>query len=401
MSGFDLKRRIIQQCLLPEVLCLVLVLSFLSGSAAGCDRPVLDSTRQNASEIPEIRLGGPALGTTYNIRIRLDPDSPAAIRISQTPDISAILEKDIQTEIEQINAAMSNWHATSEISRFNNAGSDPFPISNDFALVVREARRIYKLSGGAFDPARDSLFALWGFGGGQNSDQATRTPPDDAAIAAVQKTSGMARLKLSGSDRGHRLKKTAPELRLNLSAIAKGHAVDRVFTLLENHALLTAASEKTKNHSEQKPAIMVEIGGEVRVGRIINERKWQLGIERPEYTGRRRAISRVTQLEQIAMATSGDYRNYFVDDADGTRYSHILDPRTGRPETTGVAQATVIGPSCMTADALATTLLVLGEAAGLKLIESQPEYEALLLIAQPDQSFRAAATEGMRRWMRE
>ncbi|MEQ9365202.1 MAG: FAD:protein FMN transferase, partial [Leptospirales bacterium] len=216
-------------------------------------------------------------------------------------------------------------------------------------------------------------------------------------------------------------------LRLNLSAIAKGYAVDRIFALHVHHPLQQATpdsgSAPTKTTEARTgavpppgapaagsgaaargavPAVMVEIGGEVRVGRTIGGRPWRLGIERPVYEqgGGQRAIFRVTELENTAMATSGDYRNYFVSTDDGARYSHILDPRTGRPEATGVAQATVIGPDCMRADALATTLLVLGEAAGLEMIASESGYEALLLIAEPDRSFRTAMSAGMARWLR-
>ncbi|MCR9145410.1 MAG: FAD:protein FMN transferase [bacterium] len=375
---------------------LLLCVSMALVLAGYCDRPVGSGSAGAAADIPEIRLGGAALGTTYNIRIRLDPEGVAARRVAGQDDVAATLEREVQSAIDAMNAAMSNWHPESEISRFNRGGTRAVQISNDFARVVQEAARIHRLSGGAFDPARDTLFALWGFGGGQqagDSEQARRRLPTPDEIEATLRTSGMQRVQLRGTS----LRKTAPELRLNLSAIAKGFAVDIVFRLLERHPLLMA--------DETPPALMVEIGGEVRVGRIIAGRPWRLGVERPRYAADgendgRRSIFRVAELERTAMATSGDYRNYFVSGEDGVRYSHILDPRSGRPETTGVAQATVIGPDCMTADALATTLLVLGEEAGLKLIASISEYEALLLIATSENEFRTAMSAGMSRWLR-
>ncbi len=392
--------------------------AILLGTLNACGRPesesVADSTTDSgagAPEIPEIRLSGPAFGTTYNIRIRLDPDGPAARRLeSEVPNAGALLEQAVHAEIERTNAAMSNWHAESEISRFNQGSNTiAMPISEDFARVLTEAFRIHRISGGAFDPARDQLFALWGFGGGQSQagPGKARPAPDEATIQAVLQTSGMQHLRLNG----RRLRKTRPELQLNLSAIAKGYAVDRVFALLQKHPLLKAdqSAPKTQAQSGSQakgkqagPAVMVEIGGEVRVGRIVDEsRPWRLGVERPQYdAGGGRSIYRIAELEHAAMATSGDYRNYFRDDQDDTLYSHIMDPRSGRPTATGVAQATVIGSDCMTADALATTLLVLGEDQGLALIESQPEYEALLLLGQPDGSFRAAQSSGMQRWLR-
>ena len=394
-----------------------ILFGILLGTLSGCDRPDTESAADQpdagAPDIPEIRLSGPAFGTTYNIRIRLDPDGAAARRIDdEVPNAGALLEKAIQAEIENINAAMSNWHNTSEISRFNErSNTEAMTISEDFARVLVEAFRIHRISGGAFDPARDSLFALWGFGGGQNptGPGKTRPAPDEAAIQATLQTSGMQHLKLNG----RRLRKTRPELRLNLSAIAKGHAVDRVFALVQKHPLLNADQSASNGIQAQSdspatgqtpgPAVMVEIGGEVRVGRIVDEDKpWRLGVERPQYdSGGGRSLYRIAELEHTAMATSGDYRNYFRDNQDDTLYSHIMDPRSGRPTATGVAQATVIGPNCMTADALATTLLVLGADRGLKLIESQPEYEALLLLGQPDGSFRAAQSSGMQRWLRD
>ena len=378
-------------------------------SVTACDRPAQSAddgdTTQSADarqvqEIPEIRLGGPALGTTYNIRIRLEPDSAAAARLAENTNITALLERDIQREFAAINAAMSNWQADSEISRFNQSRSTaPVQISPPFMRVLREAQRVHQISGGAFDPAKDTLFALWGFGGGQTAPgDATSEPthppaaPTDAEIAAVQSSSGMARLKIFA--RRNQIQKTAPELRLNLSAIAKGDAVDRIFHLIEQHKLLR--DESQSGHGG-RPAVMVEVGGEVRVGRTAGGRAWQLGIERPEYTAGRRSLYKVAELENRSMATSGDYRNYYT--LGGVRYTHILDPRTGRPEKTGVAQATVIGPECMTADALATTLLVLGEKDGLRLLETQAGYEALLLVAEGD-GFRAAATPGMAAYLR-
>src|SRR5690606_35381112 len=128
-------------------------------------------------------------------------------------------------------------------------------------------------------------------------------------------------------------------------------------------------------------SFMVEVGGEIRVGRRRPDgARWRIAIERPMYSAAntKRRMQHILNVENTAVATSGDYRNFF--ESQGRRYSHILDPRTGRPVTTGIVSATVVGPSCALADGLATTLLVLSPTEGLQLLRKFPAYHALLMV---------------------
>ena len=295
------------------------------------------------------------MGTTYTVRL-----FPAN-------GVPAELKQEIDKELQHVNDLMSNWQKDSEISRFNaSRDTAPFPLSPETATVMEAALQVWKLSGGAFDPTIGGLIQIWGFG----TKQKVRRPTDEE-IGKVKSQSGFDKVALKDG----KLTKSMPGITVNLSAIAKGYGVDRVYELLQK-----------KGYS----SLLVEIGGEVRVGESRNGKRWKIAVEKPNYEGERE-IHRVLELEGLAMATSGDYRNFFEE--DGKRYSHILDPRTGFPVEKDVVSATVVGPNCMMVDALATTMLVLGAQAGLELVESLPGYEALLITEKDERT-----TKGMRQW---
>ena len=193
-------------------------------------------------------------------------------------------------------------------------------------------------------------------------------------------------------DCGLRIKQNAA--RLDVSALAKGYIVDKIYEFL---------------NTSGRPIAMVEIGGEVRVGGARHlpapckaetgntdacqqSYAWRLGIEEPRY-GPGRSLYRKVALMDQAMATSGDYRNFKTHPDDPNRIqSHIIDPRSGRPTTSRVRSATVIGPDCMQADALATSLLVLGEKDGLRLLQSYPQYAAFLILGDSPGQFSTRQT---------
>ncbi len=241
--------------------------------------------------------------------------------------------------VDAVDTAMSTYQDDSELSRFNRHGTEPFEVSDSMIEVVSEAQRIAELSSGAFDITVGPLVDAWGFGPDPGGD-----PPDADTIAVLLADNGFRRLDVDPEQRT--LQKENAAIRCDLSAIAKGYAVDRVALGLTDLGLVD---------------FMVEIGGEVRaVGRNAVGEAWRIGIERPE-AGSRGMWSAVA-LADAAMATSGDYRNYY--EKDGVRISHTIDPRTGRPVTHRLASVRVIHPSCMTADALATAISVLGPEEG-------------------------------------
>ncbi len=316
-------------------------------------------------------IRGRTMGTSYQVRIARENEKLDEQQLRGL----------IQGRLDALDLALSNWKPDSEISRFNASRSmRPFRFAYPPAgEIIGDALEIARLTGGAFDPTVGGLVELWGFG-------ARKRKPDDglpdaAAIRRVLKRTGYRRLRLNGAS----VRKNHPELTLNLSAIAKGYGADLVFEAL-----------KKAGHA----AVMVEIGGEVRVGRPpAGRRNWRIGIEAPDYgRGGRRAYA-VAYLNNRALATSGDYRNYFK--VGERRFSHIIDPRTGHPSRAGVVSATIVGPKCGRADGLATALLVMDVRRGLRLIESLPGYEALLLVRdiEAKNGMREYRTSGMGRYL--
>lgn len=300
-------------------LCYLLVL-------AGCD------------SAPEpTKFSGQTMGTRYNVTLV----APLTGR-----DISAV-EAAIETALADVNARFSNWDSGSEVSRFNAQGSDEVvSISKPFGALLEIANQVHVASEGRFDVTLAPLIELWGFG----ATSAAKAVPDEDAIQGAMAQVGQGRL-LSYDASASRLKKHRPDVTLNLSAIAKGAGVDEV-----------AAALAALGHENY----MVEIGGELLVrGAGPRGAAWRIGLERPDAAGR--LVERVLEITDTAVATSGDYRNYF--ERDGVRYSHILDPTTGRPVVHDTASVTVLADTVTLADAWATALLVLGSQRGTPVAE--------------------------------
>ncbi|EIC23353.1 FAD:protein FMN transferase [Thiorhodovibrio frisius] len=284
-----------------------------------------------------LELQGRTMGTTYSVQLANPP-----------PDIDpAALQQSIADELARINAQMSTYDPDSSLSRFNQSGSTHwFAVPPELAQVVAEARRISRLSDGAFDVTVGRLVNLWGFGPEFHPDRI----PTPEAIAKTLAVTGYHKLAVRADPPA--LCKTQPELYVDLSAIAKGYAVDRLAEVLAERGF---------------GDYLVEVGGELRAAGQHPERPWRVAIERPESSTR--AVFRVVRLNDIAMATSGDYRNFF--EQDGKLYSHTINPHRGRPVDHLLASVSVLDESCMRADALATGLLVLGPEDGLALAEQQ------------------------------
>ena len=200
----------------------------------------------------------------------------------------------------------------------------------------------------------DPLVRLWQFGPRANESttpKETKRIPDDEEINTALRLVGFSQIESRADPPA--VRKGRAQMRVDLSGIAKGHGVDRVARLLEGHGF--------GNY-------MVEIGGEIRTaGHNLAGEPWRIGIESP--TSAARAIDSVVAMGTRSMATSGGYRNYF--ELGGVRYSHLLDPRNGRPITHRLASVTVLAATCAEADALATGLMVLGPEAGYDLAQSQ------------------------------
>ena len=305
------------------------------------------------------------MGTTFQIKY-VPPDGLTA---------TTVLKVGVDSVLSEVNRQMSTYIPDSEISWFNRSEStEPISVSKEFYYVVNRALYWSRKSDGAFDITVFPLLYLWGFGPGQTGmpDQF----PDSSSIKKRLSHVGYEKIRTEESS----IVKLDPYISIDLNAIAKGFGVDAVFDYL-----------KSQNISD----MMVEIGGEVRVkGQNSQGKLWTIAIERPKLSAdAREGFDWVIDLDNQAMATSGDYRSYF--EMDGNIYSHEIDPRTGYPSRTGVASATVIAPNCTDADALATALMLMPITDGLKLVESIPKTEAFIIIRQPEDRFTYRQSSGI------
>lgn len=318
----------------------------------------IDHNRSDPS-FHSLSTQGKTMGTTWSIRVFVDDPSWDQDH----------LNKRVQTKLDQIDRLMSTYKPDSELSRFNQwKSTEWFPISQDMAFVLERALEIAQKSEGAFDITVGPLVNLWKFG----PDKSPLTElPSDEKIQEVRKKIGYQKLEIQKGDHPS-LRKFHPDLYVDLSAIAKGYAVDQVAAVLK----------KENIHN-----FMVEVGGEIRCeGKKYptsgqNESSfWILGIEEPRFSGSDQSIvlNRTVSLSGRSLATSGDYRNYRQ--IGQTRFSHLIDPRTGRPVELLSARETeenkrrlgsvsVILDSCMDADAWATAFFVLGPEKGLEIAD--------------------------------
>ncbi len=290
-----------------------------------------------ARQAPSARLEGGTMGTRYHITLVNPP------RATGTRALQAAVER----LLESVNDSMSTYREDSEIARVSRSPPDrDIALSPDFATVLAAALRVGELSGGAFDVTVGPLVELWGFG----PERGERRVPDQASVERARRQVGYRALLLDR--RASSLAKRAPRS-LDFSALAKGYAVDRVAALLERRGI---------------GDYLVEIGGDLRVaGHSPRGTAWALAIERPELLGGE-PMARIA-LRDGAVATSGDYRNFF--ERDGKRYSHIIDPRSGYPVPRELVSVTVVAASAMLADAWATALLVLGPERALEVAERE------------------------------
>ncbi|MEZ4333286.1 MAG: FAD:protein FMN transferase [Myxococcota bacterium] len=291
-------------------------------------------------------LDGDTMGTTWEVRIA-GPDLDEALREQARAEIDK--------RLAEIDLWFSTWRPDSEIARFNaSRDHEPFPVSSPTAELVAYAVELCKWSGGAFDVTVAPLVARWGFGHGARLDD----PPSEAEIQDYLDHTGAEIIHVGRGNpkSGGFLHKMDPHVEIDLSAIAPGYAADHVAV-----GLFALGRED----------FLVEIGGEIfAAGQRPDGRPWRVAIEEPadEPTDGAHRIHAVVELSNQGLATSGDYRAYYLE--DGRRMSHTIDPRTGRPIESGVASATVIAPTAAQADGFATAVMVLGAKEGLALAEA-------------------------------
>ena len=276
-------------------------------------------------------FSGETMGTTWNVQIA----QPVA-----SHDRDAI-QKKISEELDRLENTFSTWKSDSEISRFNlTHTTEVIPVSSSLAYVVSEAQRISSETHGAFDPTLGPLIDLWGFGKAGRIE----SPPSTETIQAVRQRCGAHHLKVSLDP--PTLQKSIPNLQVNPSALVEGYAADQLGQWL-----------RSQGYNDW----LIEIGGEILAsGNSPAGQPWKVGIQTPD-APEGELISSIP-LQNAALATSGTYRQRF--DHGGRSYSHVIDPRTGYPVETPLVSVSVVGSSCLLADAYATALLVLGRDQG-------------------------------------
>ena len=303
------------------------------------------------SQPVEVKYRGQVMGTSWSVKLNSEFGYDAE------------LDKAIQAELDLVDARMSNWKSDSDISRFNDSELNTCTeVSTPTLAVVLFAQRAFNLSDGAFDISLGPLIDLWGFGAEETIEDSA---PSASDIEAALELTGIDNLYLTDTA----LCKRNTPVYINVSGLAKGYGVDRVASLLSD-----------KNFDNY----LVEVGGELRAKGINGrDQVWSVGIERPDDRLVASQVVTAVKLGDAALATSGDYRNFYA--LDDQRYSHIIDPKTGYPVTHNLASVTVRASTSIEADAWATALLVAGPEKGMALAEKKNL--AVLMVRRNEHGF--------------
>ncbi len=287
----------------------------------------------------ETEFSGAIQGTTYHIKMVMD-------QVETTPEQ---IKSEVEDVFRVVDEKLSNWREDSEISRVNRQETtDWIAVSPEIVRLVAIAKDINRRSAGCYDLTIKPLFDLWGFSKHENR------VPEQSEIDRTLAHVGMAKLEVDAEN--GRIRKSDPELSIDLSSIAQGYTVAAVADRLESLGI---------HH------YLAEIGGEMKVkGRKANGASWRVAIEKP--TPLAREVQRVLEIHQengAAVMTSGTYRNFF--ESGGKSYSHIIDPKTGRPVTHNLLSVTVLHADPTLADAWSTALLCVGESEGARIAEAE------------------------------
>ncbi len=322
----------------------------------------LGACEQNAPAKQQVVFSGPIMGTEYRISVIKDGN------ISD-----AQIEKSIVGAMNSVNQSMSNYIDDSEISIFNRLPvNQSQKLSPDFSKVVAEAQSISKLSNGAFDITLGRAIDAWGFG----PDGEIRQRPTEETLKKLRSTVGFAKILLDNDV----LTKTVDGVEISLSAIAKGYAVDKVALALNDYGIAN---------------YLINIGGELRAsGLNIDKQLWRVGIEKPHILG---GIQEIVELDNVAIATSGDYRNYHI--VGGQQFSHMIDSKTLSPVYHKLALVSVISQRASTADGLATAMMAMDETRAWRFAEQNGLAAYLIIRGAKEGEYKVRVTEKFRAYL--
>lgn len=279
---------------------------------------------------PPIEVSGSTMGTTWRLTI-LDADGPRAKEL-------------VHVRLNELEAIFTNWRADSAVSRFNASRTTEWqPIPRELAEVMTLAQRVSKESHGAFDVTMAPLINAWGFGPQGRQAQL----PDESVVAKLMRNCGWQKIEVELEP--PMLRKTHPEVEINVSALVEGYAVDDLVKKLR---------------AQGWPNFLLDVGGELYAsGKKPHENYWQVGVQKPD--AQKGMMEGSMPLHDKALATSGTYRQFV--EKDGKRLPHVLDARFGRPVEHDLVSVSVVADSCFEADAWATALLILGPWEGREL----------------------------------
>jgi len=281
------------------------------------------------------------------------------------------LQTEILEKLNEFDYSLSTYKVESVISKVNNNDSTVV-LDHYFKTIFAKSEEVAKITDGAFDWTVAPLANAWGFGFKNKLD------PDQIPVDSLLAIVGYQKVKLEAG----KVIKEDPRIMFDASAIAKGYGVDVVADFLETKGITN---------------YMVEIGGEIRAKGLSNkERLWRVGIDKPidDPSSLSRQIQDVIELDNGAMATSGNYRQFYV--KDGKKYAHTIDPRLGYPVQHSLLSASVIAPECMTADAYATAFMVLGLEKSIEIVEKDPQMEAYFIYADDKGNLKVYITESLK-----
>ena len=330
-----------------------ILLTLIALIAIVCFLILLPSRRKVRNETYQYNEGT-IFGTAYHIKYLYDED----------------LCTEIETALQQVDASLSMFNPQSTISRFNR--NETGKADEMLSEVLQLSYTISKVTNGAFDPTVAPLVNVWGFG--FKSGQL----PDSVQVDSLRALVGLSAIHLQGDS----ITKDKPHAILDFSAIAKGYGVDKAAGVLRNHGIRN---------------FMVEIGGEV-VAEGINEKgtSWRIGINKPDddSTSTNTELQDIVALSDGAIATSGNYRNYYI--SEGRKIAHTINPRTGYPAQQDILSSTVMAPTCAEADGFATAFMVLGMEEAKRVLQSQPQLQAYFIYSDDEGHYRTWYTEGFK-----
>lgn len=307
------------------------------------------------------KIRGFTQGTSYNITY-------------QHPEEDDIKGR-IDSLLRQFDLSLSSYEPGSIISRINT--NEDVKTDSMFRTVFRESARVYQQTGGAFDITLAPVINAWGFGPGQQIEV------DSAAVDSLLNYVGMEKITLVGEE----VLKSIPEVQLNVNAIAQGYSVDVVAHFLEDMGC--------RNY-------MVEIGGEIRThGKSSRGSFWRIGVDRPEFGNMipGEQLQVIITMHNRSLATSGNYRKYY--EKDGVRITHSIDPSTGFPRASRLLSVTVLTDECMTADAYATSCMVMGLEKAKEFIEGLPGTDAYLIYGDDDGTSQVWYSESLSKYIEQ